>query len=180
MLACGDPDIAERARSERNQGRGADMDWLTHERFGFNYRLSELQAAVGVAQLERADDILARRAELARRYSERLAEIDGLELPAEGRGRERRSWFVYPVQVPDGVDRDGVVAALAGRGVAAKAYLPCIHLQPYYRERYGFRGGEFPVAERAAARSLALPFFNAMEEEDVERVCDALREVLGP
>ena len=180
MLACGDPDIAERARSERNQGRGADMDWLTHERFGFNYRLSELQAAVGVAQLERADDILARRAELARRYSERLAEIDGLELPAEGRGRERRSWFVYPVQVPDGVDRDGVVAALAGRGVAAKAYLPCIHLQPYYRERYGFHGGEFPVAERAAARSLALPFFNAMEEEDVERVCDALREVLGP
>jgi perosamine synthetase len=178
MLVCGEVAFAERARSERNQGRGADMDWLTHERFGFNYRLSDVAAAVGVAQLERADSILARRAEIARSYSERLADVEGLALPSAGRGSERRSWFVYPVQVPDDVDRDGVVNALAERGIAAKAYLPCIHLQPFYRERYGFRGGEFPVAERAAARSLALPFFNAMGEEDVERVCEALHEVL--
>jgi perosamine synthetase len=85
------------------------------------------------------------------------------------------------VQLPDGVDRDAVVAAMASRGVATKAYLPCIHLQPPYRERFGFRGGEFPVAEQVAARSLALPFYNSLLEQDVERVCTALREsVSGP
>jgi perosamine synthetase len=178
MLACGDRTVAARVRSERNQGRGDDMDWLSHDRLGFNYRLSDVAAALGVAQVERLDSLLAARDRVAALYRERLADIDGLTLPCEDQGRERRSWFVFVVQLPEGSDRDGVIAALAQEGIASKAYLPCIHLQPLYRERFGFRGGEFPVAERVAARSLALPFFTAMEEADVDRVATSLARAL--
>jgi perosamine synthetase len=174
-----DADVAARLRSERNQGRATDMGWLAHDRLGFNYRLTEMQAALGVAQLERLDELLAERARVADLYAERLGAIEGLTVPAGGRGAERRSWFVYLVQLPKGTDRDAVVAALAERGVESKAYLPCIHLMPDYRERFGFRGGEFPVAEAASSRSLALPFFTTMGEADVERVVVALREAAG-
>ena len=179
MLTARDPAVRQRVRSERNQGRGEDMDWLGHERLGFNYRLSDVAAAIGVAQLERIDGLLAERERVAGLYGERLAGIEGLELPAGGRGPERRSWFVYVVQLPEDADRDAVIGALAGRGIASKAYLPCIHLMPFFRERFGFRGGEFPVAERVSARSLALPFFTQMAEEQVDRVCAALRELLA-
>jgi perosamine synthetase len=178
MLVSGDEEVLERARSERNQGRGPDMGSISHDRLGFNYRLSDLAAALGVAQLERAHEILAGRARVAELYRQRLAEVEGIELPCEDRGAERRSWFVYVVQLPEGVDRDRVVEELSARGIAAKAYLPCIHLQPFYRQRYGFKGGEFPVAERVAARSLALPFFNAMSEREVEPICEALLEAI--
>ncbi|HEY8428650.1 MAG TPA: DegT/DnrJ/EryC1/StrS family aminotransferase, partial [Sandaracinaceae bacterium] len=131
------PRSAEEAalvRSERNQGRALDMDWLDHDRLGFNYRMTELQAALGVAQVERADELLARRARVAELYTEALAELggvqaapgadlDGLVLPCADRGSERRSWFVYPVRLPRDADRDAVIAGLAERGVAAKAYL---------------------------------------------------------
>lgn len=178
MLTAGDAGLRERARSERNQGRGDDMDWLGHDRLGFNYRLSDVAAAIGVAQLERLDEMLAERERLAILYGEGLAAIEGLVLPARDRGHERRSWFVYVVQLPDGCDRDETIRRLGERGIASKAYLPCIHLQPFYRERFGYRGGEFPVAESVAARSLALPFFPAMTEDQVTRVCDALCELV--
>ena len=178
MLAAGDAGVRKRVRSERNQGRGEDMDWLGHYRLGFNYRLSDVAAAIGVAQLERVDEILAARSRVAALYAERLDGIEGLELPCPDRDRARRSWFVYVVQLPEQADRDGVIGALAERGIASKAYLPCIHLQPFYRERFGFRGGEFPVAERVGARSLALPFFTALSEGQVDRVCEALRALI--
>jgi perosamine synthetase len=183
------PEIASRLRSERNQGRDPDMGWLDHERLGFNYRLTDLQAAIGVAQLERADALLAERTRVAGLYGERLAALgaapagegdpEGLVLPCADRGKERRSWFVYVVQLPSGADREGVIAALAKSGVASKAYLPCIHLMPPYRERFGFAEGKFPVAERVAARSLALPFFTAMGEAEVERVAEVLATAIG-
>jgi perosamine synthetase len=179
MLVSSDPAVRDRARSERNQGRGADMNVLEHDRLGFNYRLSDVAAAIGVAQLERADRILADRARVAALYGERLREAGGLVLPAEGDDPARRSWFVYVVQLPEGLDREGTIEALRERGIAAKAYLPCIHLQPFYRERFGHREGEFPVAERVAARSLALPFFTEMTEEQVEAVCVTLLESLA-
>ncbi len=100
-------------------------------------------------------------------------------LPCDDSGDERRSWFVYVVQLPASADRDAVISALAAAGVQSKAYLPCIHTMPPYRERFGFEGGEFPVAERVAERSLALPFFTAMTEPQVERACAALGEALG-
>ena len=179
MLTCGDAAVAAQVRSERNQGRGDDMGWLSHERLGFNYRLSDVAAAIGVAQLERLDDLLAARDRVAGLYRDRLAGIEGLVLPCEDEAAERRSWFVFVVQLPEGADRDGVIAALGAKGIASKAYLPCIHLQPFYRERFGFRGGEFPVAERVAARSVALPFFTAMGEAEADRVSEALRQALG-
>jgi perosamine synthetase len=179
MITAGDSSVLERARSERNQGRGNDMSWIAHDRLGFNYRLSDLAAAIGVAQLERADRILAERSRVASLYSERLGDLEAVRVPTPGVGLERRSWFVYVVEVADGIDRDAVIERLAERGIASKAYLPCIHLQPFYRERFGFKGGEFPVAERASNRSLALPFFTSMTEAQVERVSSALAETLN-
>jgi perosamine synthetase len=183
-----DPDAAAALRSERNQGRAPDMGWLDHDRLGFNYRLSDVHAALGVAQLERADELLAARARVAALYGDALARLGGvpagsgdpeaLVLPAADRADERRGWFVYVVQLPTGADRDAVIADLGQRGIAAKAYLPCIHLMPFYRERFGFRGGEFPVAEAVAERSLALPFYVGLGEGEVDRVVEALDEAL--
>ena len=173
------PGAAERVRSERNQGRAADMGRIEHDRLGYNYRLTDLSAAIGLAQVERADELLGRRARVAGMYRERLEGLEGLTVPIPDRGAERRSWFVYVVGLPERADRDGVIAGLASRGIAAKAYLPCIHLLPFYRERFGFGGGEFPVAERFASRSLGLPFFTAMTEQQVDRVVDALTAALG-
>ncbi len=177
MVVPPSPELAARLRSERNQGRAADMGWLDHGRLGFNYRLSDVAAALGVGQLEKLDEMLARRAAVAGLYERGLAGIDGVAAPLAARGDERRSWFVYPVRLPEETDRDATIAGLGERGVAAKAYLPCIHLFPHLREQ-GWREGQFPVAEAASARSLALPFFPAMTESHVERVCEALAESL--
>jgi perosamine synthetase len=177
MLVPSGPAVAARLRSERNQGRAADMGWLDHGGLGFNYRLSDLAAALGVAQLERLDEMLARRSAVASLYQRGLAGVEGVSTPIAARGNERRSWFIYPVRLAGEIDRDAVVARLGKRGVASKAYLPCIHLFPHLRE-LGYREGQFPVAEAASACSLALPFFPAMTESQVARVCEALAESL--
>jgi perosamine synthetase len=173
MIVPRDAAEAARLRSERNQGRAVDMGWLDHDRLGFNYRLSDVAAAIGVAQVERLSQLLAERERVAGLYAERLAGLEGVETPIAARGQERRSWFVYTVRLPEGVDRDATVTRLAERGIASKAYLPCIHLFPHLRE-LGYREGQFPVAEAASARSLALPFFPAMGAAQVERVSEAL------
>jgi perosamine synthetase len=189
MLTVADPEVAVALRSERNQGRAPDMGWIDHDRLGFNYRLTEVQAALGVAQLERIDELLAARARAADLYAERLESLDygapagegdpaGLVLPCADREPERRSWFLYAVRLPSGADRDAVVGDLAQRGVEAKAYMPCIHLMDHVRERFGYRRGQFPVAEDASARLLALPFFGSLSESQVDRVCEALGEAL--
>jgi perosamine synthetase len=172
-----DAAVKERIDSERNQGRAPDMGWLDHDRLGFNYRLSDLHCALGIAQLERLDELLAARAQVADRYREGLGGIEGLELPCEDAGGDRRGWFVYVVQFPRAVDRDAAVSALRERGVDSKPYLPAIHLLSFYRERFGHREGEFPICEDVAARSLALPFYPELSEAQVERVCSAVREV---
>jgi perosamine synthetase len=162
-------------KSLSNQGRVDSGEWLTHGHLGFNYRLDELSAALGLAQLERLDEILVRRAEVAARYAELLGGLDGIGLPVPDDDDHRRSWFVYVVQLGEGSDRDGVIARLAADGIAAKPYLPSIHLQPYWRERFGTREGMFPVAESASRRSLALPFHTRLTSGEQERVADALR-----
>jgi len=178
MIVPRDAGEAARLRSERNQGRAVDMGWLDHDRLGFNYRLSDLAAALGVAQVEKLDSLLERRAQVARMYEERLAEVEGVRTPMPAHGSELRSWFVYTVRLPEGADRDATIARLGERGVASKAYLPCIHLFPHLRE-LGYREGQFPVAEAASADSLALPFFPAMGAAQVERVCQELAAALG-
>jgi perosamine synthetase len=179
MVTTGDAAVKERIDSERNQGRAPDMSWLDHDRLGFNYRLSDIACAIGLVQLERLDEMLAGRARAAAAYREALAGIEGLELPCEDAGDERRGWFVFVVQLPRGVDRDDTIRALRTLGVQSKPYLPAIHLMSYYREVFGHREGEFPVCEDVAARSVALPFFPELTEGQVERVAGALREVLG-
>lgn len=177
MIVPSGPAAAARLRSERNQGRALDMGWLDHGGLGFNYRLSDLAAALGVAQIERLDAMLARRSAVASLYEQGLAGVEGVSTPIAARGKERRSWFIYPVRLAAEIDRDAVVDRLAERGVASKAYLPCIHLFPHLRE-LGYREGQFPVAEAASACSLALPFFPAMTESQVARVCEALADSL--
>jgi perosamine synthetase len=179
MVTLGDAGIKQRIDSERNQGRAPDMGWLDHDRLGFNYRLSDIACAVGIAQLERLDRMLADRVRVAGLYREALAEIEGLELPCRDRGGEQRGWFVFVVQLPRGVDRDATVRALAAQGVQSKPYLPAIHLMSFYRERFGHREGQFPVCEDVAERSLALPFFPALTDGQVARVAEAVRVVLG-
>ena len=178
MITLADPALKERIDSERNQGRAPDMGWLDHDRLGFNYRLSDLASALGLAQLHRLDDLLAGRARVAALYRDALGSIEGLGLPCEDAGGERRSWFVWVVQVPRGAQRDDVVRSLAAQGVQSKPYLPAIHLMSFYRERLGHREGEFPVCEDVAARSIALPFFPGLTEGQVARVAEALTQAL--
>jgi dTDP-4-amino-4,6-dideoxygalactose transaminase len=182
MVALGSAEHKERIDSERNQGRAPDMGWLDHDRLGYNHRLSDIACALGLAQLERLDDLLAARARVAGWYGEALAGLadrTGLTLPCADHGGARRSWFVFVVGLPDGVDRDATVVALRELGVQSKPYLPAIHLMSFYRERFGHRPGEFPVCERVSERSLALPFFPALEQSQVERVAAALTAVTG-
>ncbi|HET9721337.1 MAG TPA: DegT/DnrJ/EryC1/StrS family aminotransferase, partial [Solirubrobacteraceae bacterium] len=172
-------ELKPRIDSERNQGRAPNMDWLDHDRLGFNYRLSDIACALGLAQLERLDDLLAGRARVAGLYRDALGGIEGLELPCAARGQARRGWFVFVVQLPRGIDRDATMRALAERHIPSKPYFPALHLMSYYREAFGYRPGQFPVCEDVAARSLALPFFPEMTEGQVARVAGALREVLS-
>jgi perosamine synthetase len=178
-VVCPGAAAKERIDSERNQGRAPDMGWLDHDRLGFNYRLDDLSCALGVAQLERLDELLLGRARVAALYSEALADVDGLDLPCPDEGGDRRGWFVYVVQLPRGIDRDAAVLALRERGVDSKPYLPAIHLFSFYRRRFGHREGEFPVCEDVASRSLALPFYPELTDGQIERVVEALREVLA-
>jgi perosamine synthetase len=166
-------------KSLRNQGRADGGGWLDHARLGFNYRIDDIRAAIGIGQLEKLDRILEARAAVAARYGELLAGIDGLELPLADDADHVRSWFVYVVALPAGTDREVVIAGLDERGVQTARYLPCIHLQAYMRERYGFREGLCPVAEGLSARTLALPFHARLDEEDQAHVVRSLREVLG-
>jgi dTDP-4-amino-4,6-dideoxygalactose transaminase len=179
IVVCPTDADKERIDSERNQGRAPDMSWLDHDRLGFNYRMSDLACALGIAQLERLDELSAARDRVAGLYSAALADVEGLELPWADQEGARRSWFVYVVQLPPERDRDGVIAELRARGVDSKPYLPAIHLMSFYRDEFGHREGEFPVAEDVARRSLALPFFPELTDGQVERVVEALREVLA-
>ena len=166
-------------KSLSNQGRSDSGEWLTHSRLGYNYRLDELSAALGVAQLEKLDRLLELRRQVAARYSDLLDGVDGVETLRADDAEHVRSWFVYVVLVAPEIDRDAVIARLAERGVASKPYLPSIHLQPYYRERFGYLDGMLPAAEATSRRSLALPFHGRLEAEDQERVVEALAASLG-
>ena len=167
--------------SLRNQGRAYDGDggWFHHVRLGMNYRWTDLQAAIGLAQLEKLDRILELREAAGRRYSELLAGVEGVEPPAPDDAEHHRSWFVYVVKLAPSLDRAAVMDALRREGIATAEYVPCIHLQPYMRERFGFDEGLCPVAEETASRTLALPFFTQIEPDDQERVVEVLRSALA-
>jgi len=164
--------------SLRNQGRLETSSWLQHGRLGYNYRLDDLSAALGIGQLEKLDRILESRRAVAAVYDELLAGVD-VETPLEDDADHVRSWFVYVVKLPAGVDRDALMGRLADEGIATAPYLPSIHLQSYMRERYGFGEGMLPVSEDCSARTMALPFHARLDRSDQERVADALRAALA-
>jgi perosamine synthetase len=167
-------------RSLRNQGRSYEGGgWFNHVRLGFNYRWTDLQAAVGIAQLEKLDRALELRSTAAARYAELLADVKGVELAPADDPDHRRSWFVYVVALAPEVDRARVMADLRERGVDAAEYVPCIHLQSYMRESFGFSEGLCPVAEEISSRTMALPFYPEIDPGDQEYVVGALRAALG-
>jgi perosamine synthetase len=165
-------------RSLRNQGRdyrgGA---WFHHVRLGFNYRWTDVQAAIGIGQLEKLDRLLAMRAEVAQRYTRMLEGVEVEPLCADD-ANHMRSWFVYVVALPRGADRARIMSELRSEGIGTAEYVPCVHLQPYMRETYGFSEGVCPVAEDVAGRTLALPFYPHLDVADQERVVDALSAAL--
>jgi perosamine synthetase len=162
-------------KSLSNQGRGDDGPWLEHVRLGYNYRLDDLSAALGVAQLEKLARILELRSQVAERYRSLLAGLDGVELAAADDAEHHRSWFVFVVRLAPGIDRERVIDQLTKEQIATSRYLPCIHLQPYMRERFGFAEGLCPRAEALSSSTVALPFYTALEAEDQERVAAALK-----
>lgn len=175
-------EIAALCRSLRNQGRGAGGGWLEHERMGFNYRLADLNAALGLSQMKRIETFVEMRARVHALYGEALAEVPGVILPAPPRPGERISWFVYVVRLADRFgreDRDRVLEGLRRRGVACRNYFVPIHLQPYMRERFGFREGMFPVTEAVSARTISLPFHNRVTEGEIAETAAALRAAIA-
>ena len=178
MVVTDDAALAETMRSLRNQGRDAGGTWLRHVRLGYNYRLDEMSAAVGVAQLERLAELRAGRARVAAAYESALGDWNWLRLPRAGAG-ETVDWFVYVVRLHADIDRDRVIGRLAALGVPARPYFAPIHLQPFYRSAFGFKPGDFPVTERVAASTLALPFSSQLTDEEVRYVADALLEAVA-
>lgn len=180
MIVTNDARIATLCRSLRNQGRAGDGGWLLHEHLGYNYRLSELHCALGIAQLERIDELLAKRERVAEIYSETMADISEIDLPHEQLGL-KRSWFAYVIQLrgtSPAARRNALMSALHERGIDCRPYFPAIHLQPYFQRIETIPHGALPNTEFAADRCLALPFFPSMSEQEVHEVCTAVREVL--
>jgi len=181
MIVTDDDDFAETARSMRNQGRGGDGDWFNHVRIGFNYRMTELSATLGVAQIERLDEILHRRREVAGWYHDALADVEEIALPPMAEP-ETASWFVYVIRLADRftfADRQDIVENLCRQGIECERYFQPIHLQPYLRDRFNWRAGDYPVCEKVSDRTIALPFFTTMQPEQVKLVADRLTEALA-
>lgn len=172
VIFTDDEALYRELKSLTNQGRSDDGAWLVHSRLGFNYRLSDVHAAIGVAQIERLDWMQEARATVAGWYQDRMAHVEGVTPMYEG--PQRRSWFVYAPRLDADLDRDAIIGRLEAEGISAKPYLPCIHLQPYYREAHGHAPGELPVTEAISASTIALPFFCELTEQQVDRVCAAM------
>ena len=165
-------------RSLRNQGRDVFDAWLNHTRLGYNYRLDEMSAALGLAQLGRIEELLAKRERVAQMYNQRLKDVDGVQIPHIAPTTTRMSWFVYVIRLAPEINRSAVMAALEEQGIPSRPYFTPIHLQPFYRERFGYCEGDFPVTESVARSTLALPFSSVMAEGQVDYVCEHLITVL--
>jgi perosamine synthetase len=177
MVITDDFDAANFMRALRNQGRAPGDTWLQHTHLGYNYRLDEMSAALGVSQMRRLEELVSKRNQVAEWYNQRIPEIPGVEAPTIARYTTGVSWFVYVIRFAQGLDRDSIAKKLGTLGIPARPYFLPIHLQPYMMERFGYVEGIFPVTEDLGRRGLALPFSGVMEEEQVERVCQALRQV---
>lgn len=165
-------------RSLRNQGRDESGTWLNHVRLGYNYRLNEMSAALGVTQLARIDELLQKRENIAQMYNERLRDVDGVSIPYRAPTTTRMSWFVYVIRLASEINRDTVMSRLHEQGIACRPYFTPIHLQPFYAERFGYGPGDFPITEAVAQSTLALPFHSNLSEESIDLVCKRLRQAV--
>ncbi len=179
VLVTDSSEIATLACALRNQGRNVQGGWLAHEHLGYNYRLSDLQCALGISQLHRLPAFIRHRAEVAQMYAEALAPFaDDVQIPVMQKGNDV-SWFVYVIRLAERFSqrqRDALLAYLRSRGVGCQNYFPPIHLQPYYTKTFGYKPGDFPVTESIAGRTVALPFHNHLTKSQVLEVCSALQE----
>jgi perosamine synthetase len=174
IIVSDDQNCAAIMRSLSNQGRDDSGIWMNHVRLGYNYRLDEMSAALGITQLNRLDAILDRRAQVATWYNDRLRDLNEVQIPYLAPETTRMSWFVYVIRLDERLDRCDLMAGLEEDGVPTRPYFVPIHLQPLYRERFGYRPGDFPVTERVARTTVALPFFTDMTQTQVDYVCDRL------
>jgi len=188
MILTDDDDLADMCVSLRNQGRGKGSAWLSHERLGYNFRLSDINCALGIVQLSRIDEIKAKRKQVAKWYQQMLADDDRLIVPTEPAGCDV-SWFVFVVRLActeqsrsaDGFtrqQRDGILEAMREKGIGVGNYFPPVHLQPFMVEKYGYKKGDFPAAESVCQSTIALPFYNNLSKDEVAIVCKTLKEVL--
>ncbi|MCK5923234.1 MAG: DegT/DnrJ/EryC1/StrS family aminotransferase, partial [Methylococcales bacterium] len=164
--------------SLRNQGRDVFDAWLNHTRLGYNYRLDEMSAALGLVQLQRLDGILERREQVAGWYNERLANMELIERPVIVPNTTRMSWFVYVIRIKAPAERNVIMSKLAERGIPSRPYFTPIHLHEFYRKTFGYQRGDFPITEYLGDVSLALPFSSVMTEDQVSQVCDTLQSVM--
>ena len=179
ILVTDNEELAMLARSMRNQGRGESGGWMDHDRLGYNYRMDELSAALGCSQMERIEEILEKRAKVARMYGEKLAEVEEVQVPFIADYINKMSWFVYIVRLNGKINRDKVIKYLNEEGVQCKPYFTPIHLQPFYKKMFGYKEGDFPITEDVTERTIALPFFNNLKEEQIDYVVEKLKEGIG-
>lgn len=180
MIVTDSQEVAELCRSMKNQGRGTSGAWLAHERLGYNYRISDINCALGIAQISRIVEILSKRKKVAHMYTEALSGIDGLHLPYTDSAVER-SWFVYVVRLADKFsqkDRDAILEGLREKGIGCSNYFTPIHLQPFYVKRFGYKSGDFPITEQVAKRSIALPFYNNLTDDEISYIAETLQELV--
>jgi perosamine synthetase len=178
MIVTDSEEIATLCRSFRNQGRDQGMEWLAHSRLGFNYRLSDIQCALGIIQLDRIEELLSKRAWVAKMYNNLLRDIPGVN-GLEDFSETKRSWFVYVALLDEEYSveqRKQILVGLRSRGIACNNYFPPIHLQPFYVDQFGYQSGDFPVTERICERTIALPFFSEMAESEIEYVVKSLKQ----
>jgi dTDP-4-amino-4,6-dideoxygalactose transaminase len=178
VIITDDDAAADYMRSLRNQGRAVGDTWLEHTHLGYNYRLTELSAVLGRIQLSRLDELLAKREQIASWYTQRLSDVEGIEIPQVTSETTRMSWFLYVIRLAEGIQRDSIITQLEEKGIPSRAYFSPIHLQPYMRELFGYQEGDFPITEDLGKRSLALPFSSVMTEDQVDLVCDELIQTI--
>lgn len=176
MIVTNDDNIAELCRSYRSQGRAITGFWLHHERLGYNYRMSEINAAIGSVQMDRLDDIIIRRNKVANKYNEKLKGIPGVKLPYTSEHTTVMSWFVYVIRLDESIDRDNVMEYLEANGIACRPYFTPIHVQPYMVESFGYKEEDYPNTAAAGRSCIALPFYNDLGDLEIDYVADVLSE----
>ena len=179
MIITDDEKIAQLCQSMRSQGRGVSGEWLSHVRVGYNYRMDELAASLGCSQLDRLEEIINKRNQVAQQYNQKLEEIEEVEIPYIADYVTRLSWFVYVIRLKEGISWHRVMQYLNQEGVQCKPYFTPIHLQPFYRKMFGYKEGDFPVTEDVSDRTIALPFFNNLKEEQIDYVVEKLKKGIG-